>query len=101
MNADDREETLKRRALKLARKGEYRKAAIALRERAALVADAASWGMVGGMRARARRPEDAVAAYRQGMWLHQQNGAPRRARTVAKLIAEIDPHDRAALKLAS
>lgn len=101
MDCEERSDTLRRRASKLARKGEFRKAALALRERAALVSDAPAWVLVGHMMSRARRTDDAVAAYRQGMWLHQQAGARGRARTVARLITDLSPYDRAALKLAS
>lgn len=87
----DPSDLLKRRAHKLAGKGEYRKAALALRERAALVGDAASWVMAGAMLRRARRDEEAVIALRHGMWLHERGGDLRRARSVAALLEEIEP----------
>jgi hypothetical protein len=90
---------LKRRAHKLASKGELRKAALALRERAALVGDAASWVMAGAMLRRARRDEEAIAALRHGMWLHERAGASARARSVAKLLGELDPQDRLAQRI--
>lgn len=89
--ADDRGSVLLRRALRLASDGDLRKAALALRERCALVGDAPSWVVAGAMWARAGRKDDAVAALREGMWLHQRAGHPRRARVVADLIVEIDP----------
>lgn len=94
--SDPRDDLLKRRALRLAAKGEYRKAALALRERAALVGDAASWVMAGAMLRRARRDDDAIAALKHGLWLHQRAGSERRARSVARVIAELDPEDRLA-----
>lgn len=96
---DDPASILLRRARRLAKNGEHRKAALALRERAALTDDAATWVMAGAMWAKARRSEDAVAALRHGMWLHQRSGSDARARVVARIIREIDPGTR--LKLAS
>lgn len=89
--SNDPSDLLKRRAHKLASKGELRKAALALRERAALVGDAASWVMAGAMLRRARRDEEAVTALRQGLWLHERSGELLRARSVAKILEEIEP----------
>jgi hypothetical protein len=94
MSPDDtREEVLKRRARRLARKGDYRKAAIALRERAALRGDAASWVALGDMLRRARRDREALDALKQGMYLHRRAGAVGRVRTVARMIVALDPWD--------
>ncbi|MGE0784102.1 MAG: hypothetical protein AB7S26_00340 [Sandaracinaceae bacterium] len=82
---------LTRRARRLARCGEYRKAALALRERAALVGDAASFVALGDMYRRARRMNDAVSALKQGMYLHRVKGAHLRARTVARMLVALDP----------
>lgn len=90
---DTREDILKRRARRLARKGDYRKAALALRERAAMLGDAASWAALGDMLRRARREREALAALKQAMFLHRQNGAPGRVRTVARMIVALDPWD--------
>ena len=97
--SDEPAAILLRRARRLARNGEHRKAALALRERAALSDDAATWGMAGARWARARRSEDALAALRHGMWLHQKAGSPARARVVARIIRELDPNT--TFKLAS
>lgn len=96
---DDPAAILLRRARRLAKNGEHRKAALALRERAALTDDAATWVMAGAMWAQARRSEDAVAALRHGMWLHQKSGSPARARVVARILRDLDPS--APFKLAS
>lgn len=96
---DDPAAILLRRARRLAKNGEHRKAALALRERAALTDDAATWVMAGAMWAKARRSEDAVAALRHGMWLHQKSGSPARARVVARILRDLDPS--APFKLAS
>lgn len=87
---DDPACILARRARRLAKAGDLRKAALALRERASILEDAPSWVMAGAMWRRARRPADALAALRHGMWLHQRAGATARARTVARLIAQMD-----------
>jgi len=98
--AREKAELLRRRARKLEAKGELRKAALALRERAAIVGDGASWVLAGAMLRRARRPEDAIAALRHGAWLHERAGAVRRARAVAFVLAELDPSDRLAQRYA-
>jgi tetratricopeptide (TPR) repeat protein len=100
--ADERrEDVLKRRAQRLARKGEYRKAALALRERVTLTGDAPSWVALGDMLRRARRTPEALNALRQGMYLHRQAGALGRARTVARMIVALDPWDAQAARMSS
>ncbi|MFO0685769.1 MAG: hypothetical protein U0234_27170 [Sandaracinus sp.] len=81
---------LLRRARRLAKNGEHRKAALALRERAAITDDPATWVMAGAMWARARKNDDAIAALRHGMWLHQRAGSPARAKVVARILRELD-----------
>ncbi len=97
---DDPTDILKRRAIRLAHKGEYRKAALALRERAALVNDAPAWVMVGYLLRRARRPDVGVFGRRTGSANPPPAAARRRARSVARMITSLDPTDRAALKMA-
>jgi len=82
-------------------KGNPRKAAVALRELAARTEQPAHWVALGHACALARRDEEAVRAYKQGMWLHGQRGADARARVVARLILELDPLERAATRLAA
>ncbi len=88
---DTREAILKRRARRFARGGDYRKAALALREHAALTGEAASWVALGDMLRRARRVPDAIRALKQGLWLHRRDGAARRAETVERMIVALDP----------
>lgn len=85
----ERSDSLKRRAHKLASKGEYRKAALALRERAAIVEDGASWVMAGAMLVRASRGDEAIAAFRQGMWHHERTGFLGRARSVERVLEKL------------
>lgn len=96
----DKADVLIRRARKLASKGEFRKAALALRERAALLGDAASWVMAGAMLHRARRDDEAIVALRHGMWLHERAGDPRKAGAVARVLGPLDPTDRMVLRYA-
>ena len=88
---NDPADILKRRARRFASKGDYRKAALALRERAALRRDAASFVALGDMLRRARRVPEALDALKQGMYLHRRSGQKRRARTVARMIVALDP----------
>lgn len=90
---DTRDDILKRRARRFAAKGDFRKAALALRERAALRGDAASWVALGDMLRRARREREALEALKQGLFLHRRAGAVGRVRTVARMIVALDPWD--------
>jgi hypothetical protein len=87
---DEPADVLLRRARRLAKNGEHRKAALALRERAGIVDEAAAWVMAGAMWAKARRQEDALAALRHGMWLHQRAGSAARARVVARILRDLE-----------
>lgn len=92
---------LKRRASRLARKGEHRKAALVLRDLVTRHESAAAWVLLGSMLRLARRDDEAVAAWRQGLWLHRRDGAERRVRTVARLIHSLDPGDAKIARLAA
>ena len=94
-------EILRRRARRLARQGELRKAALALRELTALCDDAATWVMLGDMLRRARRDEEALQALREGLWRHRQAGSDLRARTVARMILTLQPGDPKAQRFAA
>jgi uncharacterized protein HemY len=94
-------EILRRRARRLARQGELRKAALALRELTALCDDAATWVMLGDMLRRARREDEAVQALREGLWRHRQAGSDLRARSVARLILALEPGDTKLMRFAS
>jgi Flp pilus assembly protein TadD len=96
----DRGQVLLRRARRFALRGEHRKAAVALRELVTYSGDARSWTLLGDMLVRARRKAEAIAAFRQAMWLHNRSGSKLRARTVARLIVSLDPHDEKAVQLA-
>lgn len=100
MDAVEQSQVLKRRAQRFARRGDYRKAALALRERCALTGDASAWVALGDMLRRARKPREAVTALKQGLYLHKQAGAQGRARTVARMIVALDPWDVKTAKIA-
>lgn len=87
---------LRRRAHKHARKGNFRKAVVALRQLAALDGRPAHWVALGDALRRARREREAIRALHQGLFLHSRAGADARARSVAQLILELDPTDRVA-----
>jgi predicted TPR repeat methyltransferase len=78
---------LRRRCIRLAKTGQYRKAAIALAELAHREQDAATWVRLGAMLLRAGRREAAVDALKQGLWLHRIRRDQRRAEVVSRLIA--------------
>jgi hypothetical protein len=78
---------LRRRCIRLAKTGQYRKAAIALAELAHREQDAATWVRLGAMLLRAGRRDQGVDALKQGLWLHRMHRNHRRAAVVADLIA--------------
>lgn len=87
---------LQRRANRHTRRGEHRKALVALREMAALGGEARHWVLLGSALRRARKPREAVEALKQGLFLHQRQGHRGRAATVARLILDVDPGCQAA-----
>jgi hypothetical protein len=89
---------LRGKALRSARRGEWRKAALSLRELVALEDRASDWVRLGHALAQAGREGESLAAYRQGLFRHRRDGAPRRARTVARLILAACPGDPTALR---
>jgi hypothetical protein len=97
---EDPSAVIRRRVQRLRQKGEYRKAAVDLRKLAGMTGEARTWVALGAMLMRARRDDDALDALKQGMWLHAHNGAKARARSVARLILQLDPFNRRALALA-
>ncbi len=99
LEAADATERLRRRAAKFARRGDYRKAALSLRQLVSLDGRARSWVAFGAMLRRAKRYEEALEAYKQGLWLLRREGQDRRAFTVAKLILELSPNEPSASRV--
>lgn len=77
---------LRRRCIRLARSGQFRRAAVALAELAHRDQDAASWVRLGVMLLRAGRRDAGIDALKQGQWLHRMQHNIRRAEVVARLI---------------
>jgi Flp pilus assembly protein TadD len=94
------DEIIERRAQRFLRKGQYRKAALVLRKLAGSSEEPRHWVTLGHMWRRARRRDQALDALKQGMFLHKRRGASDRARTVARMILELDPQDSGAFRLA-
>ena len=78
----DLRDPLVRRAIRLARKGEHRKAALVLRELVSLHPTAANWTKLGVRLLQAGRHDQALDALKQGVWLHRQTGFPGRAQAL-------------------
>lgn len=98
---ESQDELLRRRAQRLRGEGDYRKAAIQLRRLAGESEEPRDWVALGAALAKARRREQALRAFKQGMFLHKSRGSQARARSVAKLILQLDPADSGAYRLAS
>ncbi len=92
-------ERLRRRASKHARRGDYRKAALSLRQLVALDGRPRTWVAFGAMLQRARRDTEALAAYKQGLFLLRRAGNDRRAAVVARLILALDPNEPCAARV--
>jgi hypothetical protein len=80
---------LRRRCVRLAKSGQYRKAAIALAELAHREQDAATWVRLGAMLVRAGRLAAGIDALKQGQWLHRMRRNQKRADVVAELIGRL------------
>lgn len=85
-----RTELLRRRARRHAGRGDWRKAAVALREVAAIDGDPTHWTLLGNALHRARRGEEALRAFKQAAWLHRRAGSDRRAEVVTRLLGELE-----------
>jgi predicted TPR repeat methyltransferase len=96
--AEDKLSLLRRRVRKLARRGDYRKAARMMRDVIALESEASAWVRLGHLLSHSRREQQAVDALKQGLYLHRRAGAELRARTVAQMILRLDPSEPCALR---
>lgn len=93
VTAEPHQRRLRRRAHKHARKGNFRKAVVALRQLAALDGRPSHWVALGDALRRARKEREAIRALHQGLFLHSRAGSDARARSVAQLILALDPTD--------
>ena len=92
---------LRRRAARFLRKGETRKAILALREATALAPTGAAFVRLAHVLTRTGRQDEALHALKQALYCFRYDDMRGRARTVARLILALDPHDRTAQKRAA
>ena len=90
--------TLHRRALRMLRKGDARKAVMTLREASALDPSGASYTRLGHALMCAGKKEEAVHALKHALYCFRHDDMRGRARTVARMILELDPRDQTAQK---
>lgn len=104
MSSDAQNDTviaLRRRAARLLRKGEARKAVLALREAAAIEASGPSFVRLAHLLIKVGKRDEALHALRQALYCFRYDDMRGRARTVARLILALDPQDAAAQKRAA
>jgi Flp pilus assembly protein TadD len=92
---------LRQRATRLLRKGEFRKAVLALREAAGLDQSGASFVRLAHGLLLVEKRDEALHALRQALYCFRHDDQRGRARTVAGLILKLDPGDRNARKRAA
>ena len=97
----DKAPSLERRAMRLLRRGDLRKAAMTLREAVALNPCGASYTRLGYALMRAGRSDDAVRALKEALYCFRHEDMRGRARTVARMILALDPQDATAQKKAA
>lgn len=87
----DAEQALLNRSKRFARRGEGRKARLALREACFRVGDDARlWAMYGAVCYRDRQLDEARRAFGQALWLREQKRDKPRARVLRALIQHLD-----------
>ena len=93
--------TLHRRAMRLIRRDDARKAVMLLREASALEPTGASFTRLGYALMCAGKQTEAMQAYKEALYSFRHDDMRGRARTVARMILAIDPADSAARKRAA
>ena len=87
INAETREQSLLNRARRHRRRGEHRKAMLALREACYSASrDARLWTLYAMSCVRAGRADDCAQALRQALWLRERENDDARARVTRSLI---------------
>lgn len=99
--ANDRVSVLRRRAARFSRRGEPRKAVLALREAASLDPSGSSYVRLAHALLSIGRRDDALRALRQALYCFRHDAMRGRARTVAKLVLTLDPADEGARRRAA
>lgn len=89
------------RARRFLRKGEQRKATLALREAVALDPCSVRFTQLGALLGKVGRPREAIEAFKQALFLFRSHGARGKARTVAHLILALDPAEPSAQRAAA
>lgn len=92
---------LSQRAARLLRRGETRKAALALREAASLAADGPAFVRLGHVLGLLGKDSEALQALRQALYCFRHDYQRGRARTVARMILKLDPADTGAQRKAA
>jgi len=92
---------LRRRAARYMKKRAPRKAAIALRQAAALEPSGPSFVRLSRALAASGKLQCALHALRQALYCFRHDELRGKARTVARLILALDPNDAAALRRAA
>jgi tetratricopeptide (TPR) repeat protein len=92
---------LKQRAARLLRKGEPRKAALALREAAALRPDGPNFVRLARVLELLGKHDEALHALKQALYCFRHDHQRGRARTVARMILKLDPADLGAQRKAA
>jgi Flp pilus assembly protein TadD len=96
MNAETREQSLLNRARRHRRRGEHRKAMLALREACfSSDADARLWTLYAMSCLRAGRANDGAQALRQALWLRERCNDDARARVTRILIDRVGDREAA------
>jgi hypothetical protein len=90
-----------RRALRMLRKGDVRKAVMTLRESSALDPSGASYTRLGYALMCAGKSDEAVLALKHALYCFRHDDMRGRARTVARMILQLDPQDATASKRAA
>jgi Flp pilus assembly protein TadD len=89
---------LHRRAMRMLRKGDARKAVMTLREASALDPSGASYTRLGHALICAGKRDEAVLALKHALYCFRHDDMRGRARTVARMILQLDPQDATAQK---
>lgn len=88
------EQALIDRARRCRRRGEQRRALVALREACLRAAeDPRLWCLYGALCWQGRRREEALHAFRQSLWFRERQGDELRARVIRALVARIEQGD--------
>ena len=91
--ANDCVSVLRRRAARLMRQGEPRKAVLALREAASREPSGSAHVRLAHALLAIGRHDDALGALRQALYCFRHHDMRGRARTVARLVLALDPAD--------